>query len=85
MNVLAVRKEKGISGGGRNVSPAGAPRSPTHVFDRGLVKATEDYRQIIGLERGRGGGEGPRGPGSTGLGASGTWTPPRPPDLQRTG
>lgn len=50
MTLLAVKKEKGISGGGRNVSPAGAPRSLTCVYDRGLVRATEDYRQIIGLE-----------------------------------
>lgn len=42
MTLLAVRKEKGISGGGRNASPAGAPRSPSSVCDRGLARATED-------------------------------------------
>lgn len=42
MTLLAVRKEKGISGGRRNVSPAGAPRSPSRVYDRGLARTTED-------------------------------------------
>lgn len=53
MTLLAVRKEKGISGGGRNASPAGAPRSPSSVYDRGLERDTEDKPVAYYRARGR--------------------------------
>lgn len=53
MTLLALRKEKGISGGGRNVSLSGAPRSLSRVYDRGLARATEDKSVADYIARGR--------------------------------
>lgn len=53
MTLSALRKEKSISGGGRNVSLAGTPGSLSRVYDRGLARATEDKSMADYRARGR--------------------------------